>query len=244
MDSNLTIITGHFGVGKTNLSLNIAERLVAAAVPLPPNAPPWRLTLIDLDIINPYFRSSDSSELLAEKGIRLLGPVHARSTLDTPSLTPGIDDAIRSASDSQPLLIDVGGDPDGARALARFSAAIRSMPHQLLYVANFNRPGTACPDLALELLRGIEAQSGLAVTGIIGNSHLKQLTDLDILAASIPKLRSLAELAELPVVAISAPEALAAAFTAKLAGLWPSTPPAVLPLKQLVGTPWEVVARS
>ncbi|MCL1847483.1 MAG: ParA family protein, partial [Coriobacteriia bacterium] len=81
----LTIITGHYGVGKTNLSLNIARDLCQVTS---------HVTLVDLDVVNPYFRSTDNRGVLDAYGIRVLGPVYGASNLDTPSLSPGIDDAI------------------------------------------------------------------------------------------------------------------------------------------------------
>ena len=45
----ITVICGHYGVGKTNLAVNLAIDSAAEGVPT---------TLIDLDIVNPYFRAS------------------------------------------------------------------------------------------------------------------------------------------------------------------------------------------
>ncbi|MEI3231874.1 MAG: hypothetical protein V8S24_11985 [Gordonibacter pamelaeae] len=55
------VITGHYGVGKTNLALNLA--LDAAARGL-------EVTVVDLDVVNPFFRSSDYRALLDEAGAR------------------------------------------------------------------------------------------------------------------------------------------------------------------------------
>jgi len=116
----LIVITGHYGVGKTNLALNLARDL-RAVYP--------RVTLVDLDIVNPYFRSSDSRAFLAQHDIALLGPSHAGGNLDTPSLAPGIDTAIETASASHAVVVDVGGDPDGARALGRFASSFMVGEH-------------------------------------------------------------------------------------------------------------------
>ena len=49
------LITGHYGSGKTNFAVNLAlsERKLGRTV-----------TLVDLDIVNPYFRSADFASLL------------------------------------------------------------------------------------------------------------------------------------------------------------------------------------
>jgi hypothetical protein len=229
----LTIITGHYGVGKTNLSLNIVRDL---SVVLP------RVTLVDLDIVNPYFRSTDNRAFLDACGVELFGPVHGASNLDTPSLSPGIDEAIRTAGAKRVVLIDVGGDPDGARALGRFSAAIAERPHRLMFVVNLNRPETASLAENLELLRGIEETSGLAVTEIFGNTHLKEHTTVADILSAAAGTRALADAAGLPLVGITAPRALATEVVGAMnaaadASQLASTP--VYPVDLIIGTPWE-----
>jgi len=229
----LTIVVGHFGVGKTNFCLNLVEHLSAQET-----RP--ALTLVDLDIINPYFRSSEAADLLEERGVRVLGPVHARFTLDTPSLSPGIDDTLREASKERLVVVDVGGDPDGARALARFAAAIRGRTYRMLYLANFKRPEVATPLMSLTVLRQIEEQSHLRVSGLVGNTHLKQSTEVDDIIAGLDGLQMLAELTDLPIIGITAPALLADTVRAALGRKGNSFGQVVIPLQTLVGSPWEV----
>jgi hypothetical protein len=233
MDASLLIVAGHYGAGKTNLCLNLARDLRASE---------REVTLIDLDIVNPYFRSSDNLAYLQALGVSLLGPVHATNAtnLDTPSLQPGIDDAIRAAGGSEAVtatgesgialdkasavLIDVGGDPDGARALGRYSTCIAAQLYQLLYVVNFNRPETAAPVLARENLRQIERTSGLRVTALVANTHLKQQTDVDGLLAALAPARELAVLAGVPLVAVTAPAELSEQMRVALAAQQQTVP--------------------
>ncbi|MCL2339599.1 MAG: hypothetical protein FWC59_01700, partial [Actinomycetia bacterium] len=111
----------------------------------------------------------------------------------------------------------------------------------LLYAANSYRPEGARASSALALLRQIETQSGLAVSGIIGNSHLKALTDIAVLMAKLPELQQLAARAQLPILAVSAPAALAG----QLGQAWEeqSEPaanrPPIWPVQTLVKTSWE-----
>ena len=45
----ITVITGHYGCGKTNLSVNLAVKA----------AEKWeKVTVVDLDLVNPYFRTA------------------------------------------------------------------------------------------------------------------------------------------------------------------------------------------
>ena len=76
------LITGHYGSGKTNFAVNLAldQRKQGKTV-----------TLVDLDIVNPYFRSADFSVMLEKAGIKVVSPVYANSNLDIPALTGAVD---------------------------------------------------------------------------------------------------------------------------------------------------------
>jgi len=204
----LTIVTGHYGVGKTNLSLNIA-RDVRARV--------GQVTLVDLDLVNPYFRTTDNRDFLDTHDIKVLGPVFGASSLDTPSLTPGIDEAIIEASASHAVVIDVGGDPEGARALGRFAASITSRPYQMIQVVNLSRPETLSVEENISLLRAIETTSGLRVTEIVGNTHLKELSTAEDIVAAIEPTCAIAAAAGLPLSFIAVPRRLAKEVVVALA---------------------------
>ena len=51
----VTVIVGHYGSGKTNFTMNVA--LDAAKTGK-------RVTVIDMDIVNPYFRVSEQRRIL------------------------------------------------------------------------------------------------------------------------------------------------------------------------------------
>ena len=69
-------------------------------------------------------------------------------------------------------VLDIGGDPVGARVLARFRPKITAEDYQLIYVLNANRPEVREAEGAIAYLRGIEATTGLTCTGIVNNTHL------------------------------------------------------------------------
>ena len=76
----VVVVTGHYGVGKTNFALNLALDAAAAG---------YRATLADMDVVNPYFRSNEYRDLLEGAGVRLIAPVfgHTGTSLDVPSVT-------------------------------------------------------------------------------------------------------------------------------------------------------------
>ena len=84
----VNVIVGHYGVGKTNFALNWAYDLASRGV---------HVTLVDFDVVNPYFRSSDYARDLENAGVNLIAPVLAGSSLDTPSISGAVTTAIESA---------------------------------------------------------------------------------------------------------------------------------------------------
>ncbi|MDR2529931.1 MAG: ParA family protein [Oscillospiraceae bacterium] len=214
------IICGHYGCGKTNLSLNIA----IAQARLGKN-----VTLVDLDVVNPYFRSSDHSRLLEIYNIRLIAPKSAGGNLDAPALPPEILAVFDAPDDSSDFtIIDAGGDPVGATVLGRFSNRIIKKGYEMLYVVNRYRPETADAQTAAALLPEIEAASHLCATGVVNNSHLMGETTRETVVASMRFARETAARLELPLKMVAVPRELAAQFSQRDA----------FPIDVYVKTPW------
>jgi energy-coupling factor transporter ATP-binding protein EcfA2 len=219
------VVTGHYGSGKTNLSLNLARDLASRHADV---------TLVDLDIVNPYFRSSDYVKLLETLGVRLVAPTFAGTTLDTPSLSAGVYGALESAGG---VVLDVGGDDVGATALGRFSKLIAGVEHEMMYVINRYRNLTATPAEAAALLPEIERASHLRATGVVNNSHLGRETTLGTVLDSLDFARETADLLGLPLVCTTVPASLAAGLS--------ETPGAATyvenayPVEVYVRAPWD-----
>ncbi|MCL2693905.1 MAG: cobalamin biosynthesis protein CobQ [Oscillospiraceae bacterium] len=181
------VITGHYGSGKTNISANLALFLSKRG----------KVSIVDLDIVNAYFRTADFRELFADRNISLIASKYANSSLDVPALGFDVAGAIR---ESDYTIIDVGGDPEGARALGRYKEGLIPENPDMLYVVNQYRYLTRETDDALNLLREIEHVSGLKCTGIINNSNLGTETTSEIITASLPYAQEIAEKAGVPLV--------------------------------------------
>ena len=164
-----TLICGHYGCGKTNLSLNIALDLAARGE---------KVTLVDMDVVKPYFRSSDYREHIAEAGVRLIASAFAGGNLDSPAIPAEIASIFDNPEGY--IIVDVGGDDVGATALGRFSRKINAIDYDMLYVINKNRPITADAASAEEILGEIERKSRIKATGIVNNTHLMGFTTEEI----------------------------------------------------------------
>lgn len=160
-------VTGHYGSGKTNLAVNLAVDFAKEGE---------RVSIIDLDIVNPYFRTADFSELFGSLRIKLVAPQFANTNLDIPSL--GFDmAAVINGCDR--LIIDVGGDDTGAVALGQYATVLGNFGCELYYVVNRYRYLTRTPGEAVELLRDIEQVSRIRARGIVNCSNLGSQTTAD-----------------------------------------------------------------
>ncbi len=157
----LTLVTGHYGTGKTEFSVNLALALAEAGE---------RTALADLDIVNPYFRGRERRELLEAAGVRLIATSQALADADVPALPAELHALLEDRTVRG--VLDIGGDPSGARVLARYRPRIVKEDYQLLYVVNAARPEVRTAERGVEVLRAIETVTGLACTGLVNNTHL------------------------------------------------------------------------
>ncbi len=213
----LTVVTGHYGSGKTNLSVNIALDIAESGE---------KCTVIDLDIVNPYFRTADFRGLFDERGIEVFAPVYANTNLDIPSLNIPLESLLKSGTH---IVIDVGGDDEGAKALGRFAPLINSTADKdVLYVINRYRYLTKEPEEAAQVMREIEFSGGVRCTGIVNNSTLGTETTLGTVRESLSFAQKVSELTGLPITA-----------TCAIKSAMPEEAPAPYIVKRYVRTAWE-----
>ena len=191
---HVTLVCGHYGSGKTNIAVNMAFDLKKQ---YPDTA------IADLDIVNPYFRTTDSRKELTEAGIRVIASEYAGTNLDAPALPAEIY-AITENADMK-TIVDVGGDDRGALALGRIAPAIlESGEYDMLLVINKYRPLTPDAESTVEVMHEIEAACRLPFTGIVNNSNLGELTTADTVLESAKYAEEVSRLSGLPIVLTTA----------------------------------------
>lgn len=217
----VTVVVGHYGTGKTNFCMNLAMDAAAAGV---------RVTVIDLDVVNPYFRASEQRKLLESHGITLVAPVYAEAgtSLDVPSLTGKITPALQSAREGELVVVDAGGDDVGATALGRFARVIAQQDHAVLYVANRFRNLVQDTDDAVQNLREVETAARLHVTGIVNNSHLKAATTAETVRQGLEYAQEFAQKCNMPLVCTTVSLNLRHEFA-----------DGVYPVRSYIRNPWE-----
>lgn len=191
LDKRITLLCGHYGSGKTNVAVNMAMLMKKQYD---------NVTIADLDIVNPYFRTKDSSEELARAGIKLICSEFANSNVDIPALPQ----EMYSITDdtSHRVLIDVGGDDRGALALGRLAPEIiKENDYEMLMVINKYRPLTRTVEDTLQVMGEIEFACGIKFTGLVNNSNLGEETTAEDVLGSLEYADAVSKATCLPLVA-------------------------------------------
>ncbi|WP_102261661.1 nucleotide-binding protein [Mesobacillus jeotgali] len=221
--ADITIITGHFGSGKTEISINLA--LEARKT----NA---RTAVADLDIVNPYYRARDARNIFEQNGIELIAPAERLAAADLP-IVPG--DMSRVIYDpAYKLIVDAGGDKDGATALGQFYNDWNEMKPEVLFILNANRPYVSTLEGAVETLQKIESASRLKITGIINNSNVGSETTLQDVEKGLILSRELSDTLGIPLLYTMVPQHL----SAESLGIETESPVKVI--TRYLKLPWEI----
>jgi hypothetical protein len=209
----ITILSGHYGSGKTNIAVNLALDLKKVYN---------KVAIADIDIVNPYFRTKDSEDQLKNAGIRLICSEYANSNVDIPALPQDM----YSVTDDKSVhaILDVGGDERGALALGRLVPKIKEEnDYDMFYVINKFRPLTRDIPSAKEVFDEIENACKLKFTGIINNSNLGRETTAEDVISSVEFAENLAKTLNLPLVFTSVTEELYDKVKDKIQNLYPLT---------------------
>ncbi len=167
-EKRIRIITGHYGSGKTEFAVNYTLGLADKGV---------KTAIVDLDIVNPYFRSRELEPVFNEKGIRVISSSIKGLAGDLPALSPEVYTVFHDKS--YQAVFDVGGDKVGATALGRYHEYLDNEPYDMLFVLNANRRQTKDVEGAVKYLKSIEEGSRQKVTALVNNTHLCGETTID-----------------------------------------------------------------
>lgn len=189
METAIYIFTGHYGSGKTETAVNFARMLR--------KDPNRKVALIDLDIVNPFFRSADAKEMMEEIGVRLEMPVFANTNVDIPALTGAMGALMEDPS--YDVILDVGGDDLGAKAVGRYADTIQKRTHYRYFVMNERRPFTQDATAASRIYDEIEKAAFVSCTGLINNTNLLDETTPEIILNGISEIEALGRMKQVPL---------------------------------------------
>ena len=185
----LTLFAGHYGSGKTNIAVSYSLYLAKLGLPV---------TVADLDIVNPYFRTKDSAAVLEKAGIELISSPFANSNLDVPAMPPEVYRLV--ADRTRYGVLDIGGDDRGALALGRYVPMIKEEnDYEMLFVINKSRPLTRDVQGTLEVMEEIETACGLKFTAIVNNTNLGKATTAEDVLDSDTYAKAVSDATGLPI---------------------------------------------
>ena len=186
--SRISIFTGHFGSGKTEVAINYSIKLAKQNK---------KACIVDLDIVNPYFSVRESREYLEGLGIKVISPTIGITTAELSTVPTDVYLAFNEKS--YEVVLDVGGDDIGAIALGQFNELFRQESYDMYFVINTNRPQTRDASSIVEYIKSIEKSSRLNVTYLINNTNLSYDTDISHIYKGQNIIKEVAERLSIPV---------------------------------------------
>ena len=167
----ITIFSGHYGSGKTTAAVAYAKKL---------REQHEKVMIVDIDLINPYYRTKDAQEELDALGITVVSPTYANTNIETPSLPAGVMAAF-SQKDTY-VVFDAAGDDDGAVVLSRYFMEFSQEEYDFFLVINSKRPLTRDKESIIMYKEDIECASRLKFTALVNATNISYETTLsDIL---------------------------------------------------------------
>lgn len=217
----IKIFVGHFGSGKTEIAINCVLDLKNKGL----NA-----MIVDLDIVNPFFRTADVRRCLEQSGIKVITPNFASTALDVPSIPASVYSAFDS--DYYSVVLDVGGDDAGAKVLGNLSDHIKTDTYDMFFVINARRPLSSDVESVVSLLFDIERASKLKVTGLINNTNLSyETTAYDIIEGQA-LVNQVSRNTGIPIVAICCTSDVIQTLPDEYADM-------AIPIELFLHTPWQ-----
>jgi len=194
---NIVIFIGNYGSGKTEVAVNFAINQAQQGK---------TVRLVDLDIVNPYFRSRECRNLLESQNIKVVLPDEGLLNADLPVVSPAVRGSIERNDGI--TILDVGGDNVGATVLGSLANSIKASDYDMLLVANASRPFTDTPEGTEQIAHEIEAAARLDLTGVIGNTHLMDDTIVDTIYDGFKHAGQVAKLLNLPLLFVTSEQRL------------------------------------
>ncbi len=211
MEKQYKVLVGSYGCGKTELSLNLAVQAAREGK---------KTALVDLDIVNPFFRSGFHGEMLERENVHLIASEYTLEASDVPVVSPEVNAAFDSDYDT--VIFDVGGDPVGATALGQYFHRFRRIPPEnleILFIVNTRRPLTQTEEDILDMLNKVRQCARLEITGLINNTNLAGESDLSLLEEGQEILTAVSRETGIPVCYYGVKRSLYSRDAAQLSNL-------------------------
>lgn len=186
---------GEYASGKSEMAINRALELKNLN---------HRVTLVDLDTVEPFYTLRPLKEFLEQKGLNLI----SFSSKDSfglgetgAMLNPRAKWALMNEGD---IILDIGYGVYGARTLNLVEGANESPELKVIAVVNYTRPMTNSVEKIKEYLLELGR-----VDAIVANTHLGDQTTLDIIIKGNNEIIKAAQELNIPIEYIAMEKSLA-----------------------------------
>lgn len=182
------ILTGPFGSGKTELAINLALHLKNAEEDV---------SLVDLDVITPYFRIRDVADFLSEKGIDVVTVKRELRHVDLPILPQRLVELFTQRE--RHVVVDLGGDDDGARVISSLKPLLDGCQVRAYFVVNVFRPFNETVEEICQNIGRLSSRSRLRFNALVNNANLGDQSTEEIVALGERMVSEVSKVTELPV---------------------------------------------
>ncbi|MBC9784095.1 hypothetical protein H1S01_06165 [Heliobacterium chlorum] len=183
---------GEYASGKSENAVNRALELLEQGRPV---------TLVDLDVVEPFYTLRPIKRELEAKGMTVI----AWETRDTMGLgeagTLIRGDMLWSLHREGDIVLDIGYGVEGSKTLNLLHGVEEHKALRVIAVINASRPMTSSVDDILEHVRGLGR-----VDALINNTHLADETDIALIREGARLVSKAAQVLGLPVEATAADE--------------------------------------
>ena len=177
---------GEYASGKSEVSINRALMLASTN---------QRVTIVDLDTVEPFYTLRPIKKVLEDKGLTVV----CWDTKDTMGLgeagsllKPEMRWVLRRGGH---IVLDVGYVAHGAKIFNLVEGASDHPALKIFAVVNTTRPMTSDSYRIVQYLQTLGR-----LDGIVHNSHLAELTDRDTIISGLSEVRKAAEQLGIPII--------------------------------------------
>lgn len=218
----LFAFVGNYGSGKTEVAVNFTLALAQVTKPV---------AIVDMDVVNPYFRCREAQVELEKQGIETIFPKGEYFWADLPIILPEVKGVLERANGH--VVLDVGGEDMGVRVLASFDETLKGKDADYYFVLNLSRPFTDNVKGCLDTFKMIEDAGKMKLTGIVLNTHLINDTTPDIIYSGYEKAREVSDQSRLPIKFVAVEQGVLDQLDISKI----NSP--ILPLVRIMRPPWE-----